>query len=225
MKNLLLLITILPVFILPVSAQKTPDFQTIKTEKGMMLLYRNEPQAFSFLVPQGNQDSVQNDDGSLLIATDSDALSEALLVFFIKKSDFLDKKKMYDDSEILSVHRDLTVKKLEQVFKTKVNLDIDSKGFVKVYNLTNNLFPTKLLPTSYWSYVAPTPKNTDRTLFQTVVIGDLVLVLGTAFNETTGLEKVRDFFKQTLESITLLPLQKQTVTPKKKPLKSKIKKR
>lgn len=224
MKNLLLLITILLAFGQPVCAQeKQTAFQTVKSAKGLMVFYRNPPQAFAFLVSQGNLNG-EPEGNNVQIMTDSGALSEPLVVYFFKKADFLDKKKMYDDVEVLSAYRERNIATLEKVFKAKVNLDVDSKGFVKVYNLTDNIFPTKLLPTFYWSYVAPTPKNTDRTIFQAVVVGDLVLVLATVFNESIKLERVREFFTQTLESLTLLPPQNTETAPKKKPLKSKRKK-
>ena len=223
MKNLLITLFTTLFLSLNILAQ-TPDFQTIKTAKGMMILNNSKVQPFSFLVAGKNPKGELSDDGSLLVATDSPALAEAVLIFCVPKSDFPDNVKISDELEMLSVYRKLNVLKLEQIYQAKVNVDVESKGFVKIMNLTNKLFPTKLIPTFYWSYVAPTPENTLRSLFQTVVIGDRVLVIATVFPESIKLEQVKLFFKETFESIALLPPQKQAVTPTKKSVKKKAKK-
>ena len=116
MKNLLFLMTILLAFGPAVFAQKTPDFQTVKTAKGLMVIYRNQPQAFAFLVPQGYQNAEPDSENSLLIGTDSEVLSEGLLVYFVKKSKTLDKKKTSDDLETLSDYRAANLATLEKVF-------------------------------------------------------------------------------------------------------------
>lgn len=224
MKKLLLIITSLFIFSLPIAAQITPDFQMVETEDGMIVVNNNKSQRFSFLVAGANPRGEQSDDGSLLVMTDSPVLAESLFIFCVKKSDFLDTKKTFNEVETLSAYRDLNVAKLDQIFKEKVNVDVDVKSFVTVSDLTNNMFPTKLLPTFYWSYVAPTPQNTARTLFQAVVIGDRVFVIGNAFPESIKLEQVKAFFKQTFESIALLPAKQQPINPKKKVTKSKARK-
>lgn len=224
MKKLLLIITSLFVFGLPMAAQIPPDFQMVETEDGMIVVNNNKSQRFSFLVAGANPAGEQSDDGSVSIITDSPVLAEALLVFCVKKSDFLNNKKTFNEVETLAAYRDLNVAKLERIFKAKVDVDVDVKSFASVSDLTNNMFPTKLIPTFYWSYIAPTPQNTARTLFQTVVIGDRVLVVGNSFPESIKLEQVKAFFKQTFESIALLPAKQQTVTPKKKVTRSKSRK-
>jgi hypothetical protein len=223
MKKILLVLTTLFFISLPIVAQ-TPDFQMVKTEDGMIVVNNNKSQRFSFLVAGKNPNGEASDDGSLLVVTDSPTLAEAMLIFCVKKSDFPEPKKLTDELVMLSVYRQLNVLKLEQIYQAKVNIDFEGKSFVKIMNLTNNLFPTKMIPTFYWSYVAPMPRNTDRSLFQTVVIDDRILVISTVFPESTKLEQVTTFFKQTLESIALLPPQKQAVTPTKKPVKKKAKK-
>ncbi len=220
-----LLITLLTILVLSLTIlTQTPDFQMVKTPDGMIIVNNNKSQRFSFLVAGKNPKGELSDDGSLLVVTDEPALAEALLIFCVSKSDFPDNVKISDELEMLSVYRQFNVLKLEQIYQAKVNVDVESKGFVNISNLTNKLFPTKLIPTFYWSYVAPTPENTLRSLFQTVVIGDRVLVIATVFPESIKLEQVKLFFKETFESIALLPPQKQAVTPTKKSLKKKAKK-
>ena len=220
MKKLLLILTTLFIFSLPIAAQ-IPDFQTVKTEKGMMILNNGKVQPFSFLVAGSNPNGEQNDDGSLFIKTDSGGL----YVHFIKTKDFLGTKNLTDELEILKAQRDWDVANEEKGWKTKLNVDVNSNTFIKVFNLQNNLFPTKLISSVYWSFPAPNPENPNRSLYQTVLLSDVVLMIRTNFDKSVKIEEVRAFFKETLESITLLPPQKQPVTPKKKPLKSKIKKK
>ncbi len=221
MRHFILTILALFVLILAVSAQRTPDFQTVKTEKGMAVFNYNQAQAFSFLVAGNNPEGKQNDDGSLLIKTDSGAL----YVYFAKTSDFLDKKKTYNELETLNAHRDQDILTQEKALQVKFDVDVKSESFIKVFNLTNNVFPTKLINTVYWSYKTPNSDNPGRALYQTVLIGDLILMLGTVFDQSVKTAEVQDFFKQTLESITLLPPQKQEVKPKRKRSKEKGKER
>lgn len=216
MKKLLFIITSLFIFSLPIAAQTTPDFQMVATEDGMVVVNNNKSQRFSFLVAGANPRGQQGDNGSIQIMTDSPVLTEALLFFCVKKSDFLDNKKTYNDVETLTAFRELNGANLEKIFKAKVDIDVDVKSFVTVSDLTNNMFPTKLLSTFFWSYVAPTPQNTDRSLFQAVVIGDQVFVIVSAFPESIKPEQVKAIFKKTLESIAFLPAKPQPVTPKRK---------
>ena len=205
---------------LSVEGQRTPDFSTVKTDKGMMVLNNSKAQAFSFLVPGKSPSGQQNDDGSLVVSTDTGVA----VIYFVKTSIFLDKKKSYTEAETLAAHREWDIAAQEKAWKAKL-IDLQKgESFVKVANLTNKLFPTKLLPTITWIYTTPKPNNTDRTLYQTVVLGDTVLMLAAVFPTDIKPEEVRTFFKQTLESITLLPTQKPTAKPKPKPVKMTVKK-
>jgi hypothetical protein len=224
MKTLTIIFIAIFALCLPIAAQSTPDFQMVKTEDGMIVVNNNKSQRFSFLVAGANPKGEQSDDGSVMVITDSPDLAEAMLIFCVKKSDFPQNSKIADEVEMLTTYRRLNVAKLEQIYQAKVNVDVDMKSFVTVSNLTNKLFPTKLIPTFYWSYIAPTPQNTIRSLFQSVVIGDQVLVIATAFPESIKLEQVKKIFKQTFESIALLSDKQPTVTPKKKITKNKTKK-
>ncbi len=213
MKLFFLAIVMVLCFSLTGVAQQTADFSTVKTEKGMMVLNNNKTQPFSFLVPGKDPNGRQNDDGSLVISTDSGAV----VVYFVKTATFLDKKKAYTEAETLDAHRDWDIEAQEMAWKSKLISLEKGAGFVKVFNLTNKLFPTKLLPTVNWIYSAPKPGNTDRTLYQTVVLDDTILMLAAVFPTSVPPEEVRAFFTKTLESLTLLP------TPKPKPIKKTVK--
>ena len=217
MKVLILAIASMLILYLPVTAQQ-PDFTTVKTEKGMMVLNNSKAQAFSFLVPGKNPSGQQDDDGSLVISTDTGVA----VIYFVKTSTFLGKKKTYTEAETLAAHRDWDIAAQEKAWKAKL-IDLQKgESFVEVFNLTNKIFPTKLLPTINWIYTTPKPGNTDRTLYQTVVLGDTILMLAAVFPTDIKPEEVRIFFKQTLESLTLLPPQSTTIKKVvKKPLKRK----
>lgn len=218
MKKLLLILTTIFFISLPIVAQ-TPDFQTVKTEKGMMILNNSKVQPFSFLVAGQNPNGKQNDDGSLFIKTDSGAL----FVHFVKTKDVPVTEKMTDELRILKAHRDWDVANEEKAWKAKLNVDVNGITFIQVFNLQNKLLPTKTISTVYWGFPAPNPENPNRSFYQTVLLGDVVLMIRTNFDKSIQKEEIRAFFKQTLESITLLPLQKQAITPKKKPVKKKVK--
>lgn len=208
------------IFNFTADAQQTPDFSTVKTEKGMMVIHNSKAQPFSFLVPGKDPNGRQNDDGSLLIGTGSGAI----FVYFVKTSNFLDKKKIYTEAETLAAHRDSDIATQEKAWKTKLKDLEKGESFVKVFNLTNNLSPTKLAPTVNWIFTVPKPGNTDRTLHQTVLLGDTVLMLGAVFPTSVNPGEVRAFFTKILESITLLLPQKPTAIPIKVQVKRKVRK-
>jgi|GEM_PF-6377540 len=221
MKTTIAILIVSFILSVTIAAQQTPDFSTVKSEKGMMVLNNNKVQPFSFLVSGKNPTGRQNDDGSLLVGTDSGVI----VVYFVRSVDFLAKKKTDTAVETLIVHRDHDISTQEKAWKAKLNDLEKGESFVKMHDLSNKLFPTKLAPTLYWLYTAPKPDNTDRTLYQTVLLGDQVLMLGAVFEKITKADEVRSFLTQTLESITLLPIQKQTTPAGKKIVKPKALKR
>lgn len=219
MNNLTIIFITIFTFILPITAQTPNDFQMSPTKDGMIIVNNNKTQRFSFLVAGANPQWQFGDDGSLGVITQSPSYSQPIMISCVPKEDFPDDAKLSDDVEMLSLYRQLNLFKVEQTFQAKVNVDVDGKGFVKISDLTNNLIPSKMISTFYWSFIPPVPENTARSYFQTAVIGDRVLVMMTVFPETVKLEQVQKYFTQTFESIALLPAKKQTVTPKKKPVK------
>ncbi|HRH44360.1 MAG TPA: hypothetical protein PKY82_22185 [Pyrinomonadaceae bacterium] len=192
--------------------QPTPDFQTVKTEKGMMVLNNNQKQPFAFLVAGKNPEGSQRPDGSLLIQTDS----AGLLIYFVKTSSFLEGNKQNTESEVLTAYRDWDISAQEKGWKTKLIVDDKGTESLKIFNHRSSIETLQNISSVYWSYLAPGSENPNRSFNQTVMIGDLVLLVGTVFESSVKTEEVRQFFKQTLESITLLPIQKPKTLPKKK---------
>lgn len=191
------------------------DYRAIKTEKGMAIFYRNQSQDFSFLVDGKNPTGRENNNGSLTIETDNHGVE----IEFIKTSLFLGKKKLVESDEILKAHRAWHIETRETKWKVKLNLISDSFTLVNVYSLMDSVLPNRTIPTVYYGYsVEGVPK---RAFFQTVLMGDVVLSIGTTFPETVNVDEVRASIKRIIESITLLPPQK--IAPKKKVTK-KIKK-
>ncbi len=222
MKKLLFFVTSLFVFCLPIFAQ-TPDFQTVKTEKGLMVLNRNPTQSFSFLVAGNNPKDEQNADGSLSVATDNGGFE----LYFVKTNDLLGTKKLTNETEILEAHRDWDIANQENAWTKKLNvatkLEVEKfVNFVTIKNLQNQLFSNKTISTFYWSY-AP-PNSSSKFFNQTVLMGDVIVMFSAGYEKGFNVEIIKSFFKETLQSITLLPPQKQAVTPKKKPAKKKVKK-
>ena len=220
MQSAILILTVLLFCDAAITAQQ-PDFSTVKTDKGMMVLNSLRAQPFSFLVPGKNPAGTQNKDGSLTITTDAGIV----VVYFIKTTDILDKKKSYTDVETLAAHRDLDIATQESAWKAKLIGLEKGEGFITVSNLTNRLFPTKLIPSVNWLYSAPKPGNTNRSFYQTVVLGDTVLMLGAVVPGAVNLSEVRSFFDQILGSITLLPPQQTVTAARPKPAKRPIKKK
>ncbi len=218
MNKILLLFFVLCVLALTSAAQVTPDFQTVKTAKGLLVLNNNAAQPFTLLVPGGNPTASQNNDGSLQISTDFNGL----VVYFVKTKEFLGTKKITDESEILKAHRDWDIAAQETLWKAKLNVAAGELSLLTIYNPPNNPIPGKNIATLYWSYPSPNATNTNQTYFQTVLVGDLVLMIGTGFDDTVKVEQIRDIFKTVFETLTLLPVQKNI--PAKKVIKPKKKK-
>jgi hypothetical protein len=216
MKHLTIILTAIFIFALPIFAQdQQPDFQTVKTAKGMMVMNNNRAQSFAFLVAGSNPEGKQNQDGSLLIQTDTGAV----IVYFVKTSTFLDPKKITKPNEILYAHREQDIANQETLSKTKLNVDVQGFAMVKVFKMTDGIQKNQNIPSYYWSYTSS--NSTNRAYYQTVLMGDQVLMLGTVFDSSVKTEEVRDFFTRTLESLTLLPPQKAKAAPKKTSSKGK----
>jgi hypothetical protein len=197
------------------SFAQTPDFQTVKTEKGMMVLNNNKAQPFSFLVAGNNPQGEQNNDGSLSIRTDSNGVT----VHFIKTADFLETKKTYSVDETLKAHKAWDIATQENAGKEKLPILAEGFDFISIFDLTNNLFPNKTINSYYWSYTVAESQN--RVFYQTVLLGDLVLMLGTGFDESVKTEDIRLVFREIFKTITLLPQQKAVAKPKKIKVKRK----
>lgn len=199
-------------------AQTNPagSYSAITTEKGMAIFYRNQPQDFSLLVEGKNPTGRENNNGSLTIETDRNGVE----IEFIKTSLFLGKKKLSIDEEILKAHRAWHIATRERDWKTKLNLVSDILTLVTVYSLMDNILPNRKIPTVYYGYgVGDIP---NRAFYQTVLLGDVILSVGTTFPESVSVDEVRASINRIFESITLLPPQKSA--PKKKTIKGKAKK-
>lgn len=197
--------------------QSTPDFSTVKTEKGMMVVNNNPSQPFSFLVAGKNPTGAQKDDGSLLVETESNGV----IVYFIKTKDFLAAQKLTNETEILKAHRDWDIAVQEKAWKSKLNVDLKEFSLLTVFDLRNQIFPNKTIPTAYWSYPSPSAETPNRSFYQTILMGDLILMLGAVADKSVKIEEVRAFLKEIFETVTLLPAQKVTPIKKSTGLKKK----
>lgn len=182
------------------------DYRAIKTEKGMAIFYRNQSQDFSFLVDGKNPTGRENNNGSLTIETDNHGVE----IEFIKTSLFLGKRKLVESDEILKAHRAWHIETREKNWKVKLNLISDSFTLVTVYSLMDNILPNRTIPTVYYGYSVEGVPN--RAFYQTVLMGNVVLSIGTTFPGSVNVEDVRASIKRIIESITLLPPQKVTPT-------------
>ena len=188
-------------------------YSAIPTEKGMAIFYRNQPQDFSLLVEGKNPTGSENNPQNLSIQTDSISVE----IEFIKTSLFLGKKKLTEADEILKAQRAWHIATRETKWNVKLNLISDNFTLVTVYNLTDSILPNRTIPTVYYGYSVGGVPN--QAFFQTVLMGDIVLSVGTTFPESVNVDEVRASIKKIIESITLLPPQK--IAPKKKVTKKK----
>ncbi len=183
----------------------------------MAIFYRNQPQAFSLLIDGKNPTGTQNNAQNLSIQTDNISVE----IEFIKTSLFLGKSKVIEADEILKAQRAWHIATREKKWNVKLNLISDSFTLVTVYSLMDNILPNRTIPTVYYGYSVEGVPN--RAFFQTVLMGDVVLSVGTTFPESVKVDDVQASIKRIIESITLLPPQKIKALPKKKVVKGKAK--
>lgn len=192
---------------------QTPDTQTVQSADGVILIRNDKIQRFSLFVAGKNSSVRQTADGSISIDTDEGGL----YAYFVKTTEFLDAKNPIDRAKILEAHRDRNLETEEKAQQTELDA---TKGadFIAVKDVTNPLFPEKVVPSLYWHF---SPPGSDAAvLYQTVLLGDTVLMLRTVFPKTVKTEEVRAYFKKVLESVALLPPAKKTpVAPKKRTAK------
>lgn len=202
--------SILAIFSFETFAQNDPNagYWAIKTEKGMAIFYRNQPQAFSLLIEGKDPTVKENNPKNLTIRTDNIRVE----IEFIKTAEFLGQLKLYDDGEVLKAQRYWHIASRERDWKVKLNLFSNAESLIGVNSLVDGFLPNRILTTVCYGYsVEGVPK---RAFFQTVLIGDVVLSVGTLFPESVKIAEAEASIKKILESITLLPPQK--IVPKKK---------
>lgn len=187
---------------------QTPDFQTVKSADGLIFVNNNKVQRFSFFVAGKNPTERQNEDGSFLLETEDGGV----YAYFVKTSEFLDPKKPVDRANILEAQRDRDVEMEEKTQQTKLNV---TKGadFISIKDVTNPLFPEKVVPSIFWHY---SPDGELVVLYQSVLIGETVLMLRIVFPKTIEVEKPRGFLRNILKSVMLLP---SAPTTKKQPIR------
>lgn len=175
-----------------------PVIETVKSADGVILVRNDKVQRFSFFVSGKNSSDQQNEDGSIRILTGEGGLD----VYFFKTAGFLGKNQTLDPAKILEAHRDRDIAAEEKNWQAKLNA---KKGydFVEINDVTNTVFPKKVVSSLFWSYSPPA--NDGVVLYQTILLGDTILMLRTVFPKTVKIEEVRAFLKKVLESVALLP--------------------
>lgn len=205
---------LLTLFIVFSAFAQTPDTQTVQSADGVILIRNDKVQRFSFFVAGKNSSVRQAEDGGIAISTDEGGL----YAYFVKTTEFLDAKKPFDRSEILEAHRDRDLETEEKAQQTKLDAR-NGADFIAIKDVANPLFPEKVVPSLFWHY---SPPGSDAVvLYQTVLLGETVLMLRTVFPKSIKIEEPRGFLRKVLQSVALLPQppKKISVAPKKQPAK------
>lgn len=228
------LFTLFATLILSVSIFAQSDTFTtnvITKEDGIAFVNATKHQRFAFII-KGNSPSVKNLDSTAFQVT---ADGFALLVMFTNKSKFVDTTKENSDSAILERWRNFDIGGTESEIKEKLKVaetgterlpvfDFRPNGKLEFVDSIYYIFPVPF-PTGKYTLNMPAANGNARLYVQSMVVGDIILTVGTNYNVSEKNEKVRQFFKDMLKTLSILEpeTEKKPVSPKTKPAKTKAK--
>lgn len=194
MKKILSIFILSLVFSLTILAQENPKVFAVKTENGVAVCYNNGNKTFAFEI-FGKEIKPQNTSpGLMLFVVDG----KVFQVNFPKLADILEGKKMTDEKEILKAHQKWEIDfQSESVFKQKLIAENEDTIFL-------NLPKGESKQTFFWTYKRPEGNANDQFVgdaFQSTLIGDTVLVIGSPLAPNQDLRERRQYFNATLSTL------------------------
>lgn len=194
MKKILIVFTTILVFSLAIFAQQTPQVFAVKTEKGIAVCFNNGNKTFAFEI-YGKDIKPQNTSPDLMLFLVD---GKVFQVNFPKLADVLEGKKISGEKEILKTHQKWEMDfQSDQVFKHKLIAENEDTIFL-------NLPKGESKQTLFWTYQRPKGSADDQFVgdaFQSTVIGNRILVIGSPLAPNQDLKERRQYFNATLSTL------------------------
>lgn len=216
MKKTFLILTAVFSLALAASAQKAPQAFAVKTDNGLAIFYNNGANSFAFeLVGKDIKPQTFGPELMLLL------VDQKVVQFnFPKLSDVLGGKSTTNSTEILKLHQKWEIDfQSEQVFKRKLIAENEDLIFL-------NLKGGKSIETYFWTYQRPEGDNSKQftgDAFQSLIIGDRMMVVGSPLTSNQDLSEQRRYFNGTLSSLVFFAKETAFNAPKPAPTKTKAK--
>lgn len=194
MKNILFAIILMIFSGSAIFPQKTPQFFAVKSDHGIIVVYNNKANTFAFEI-FGKDIKPQNmNPGLMLFLVDG----KVLQINFPKVKDVLEGKKLTDEKEILKLHQKWEIDfQSDQVFKQKLTAENEDTIFL-------NLAGGKSQQTFFWTYKRPAGESSKEFVgdaFQSTLIGDRIMVIGSPISPNENLRERRQYFNGTLSTL------------------------
>lgn len=205
------LIVLATTFAALAQAEDFPNFKTMKTGKGLMLMNKSGSQDYAVLIPGGEEAEHQDVDGTLLVKTtngDFYAYAASLKPFKFAKNKSV--------SQILQAIKDWQIEGLEGMTGDSFKVGMVTTGEISAFDLRKGKNATVKLDSVMWTIPINSADGETR-LYQAVVLGDSFLIIRKSFFPKDKPEQAVDSFEEIFKTLTLLPPQKTLATSKKQP--------
>ncbi len=216
MKKILFGIILVTIFNLAIFAQQTPQAFAVKTDNGVAIVYNNGNKSFAFEIFGKEIQNVKVPSDGMFFMVDG----KPLQISFPKLKDVLGNQKITDGEKILKTHQIWELDfQSKNVFKQKVTAENEAIVFL-------NLPKGKSHQTFFWTFTRP--ENVEKTefnadAFQSTLVGDTLLVVGSPLAPNQDITAVRRFFNGTLSTLTFLDKPITPNVPKPATTKPKVK--
>jgi hypothetical protein len=196
------------------TAREFPNFKTMQTGKGLMLMNKSGSQDYAVLIPGGEEAEHQDFDGTLLVKTkNGDFYAYAAS---LKPFKFSVNKPV---REILQALKDWQIEGVEDMTGESLKVGMETTGEIPVFDLRNGKNAVVNLDSIMWTIPFNSADGETR-LYQAVVLGDSFLIIRKTFLRTDKPEQAVNSFEEIFQTLTILPPQKLKAAAKKPRLKS-----
>lgn len=208
-----LIILVSPLAALAQTAAEFPNFKTMKTGKGLMLMNKSGSPDYAVLIPGGEEAEHQDVDGYLLVKTkNGDFYAYAAS---LKPFKFSVKKPV---RQILQALKNWEIEGLEGMTGESLKVGMETTGEISVFDLRKGKNAAVKLESIMWTIPFNSTYGETR-LYQAVVLGDSFLVIRKTFFRADQPEQAVNSFEEIFRTLTILPPQKLILGAKKKPVK------
>lgn len=194
MKKILFGLILVTIYNLAAFAQTTPQVYAVKSDNGIIVVYNNKANTFAFEIV-GKDIKPQNFNSEIMLFLVDGKVFQAN---FPKLKNVLGSKIIKDEKEILKAHQKWEIDfQSDQVFKQKLTAENEDTIFL-------NLEKGKSKQTFFWTYKRPAGNTTNQFVgdaFQSTLIGDRIMVVGSPLTPNQDLRERRQFFNGTLSSL------------------------
>jgi len=216
MRKIFLVLILLTISKVAMFAQQTPQVYAVNSENGVAVFYNNGKKSFAFEIFGKDIKPQTFNPQIMLFLVDG----KVLQVNFPTLKAVLGGKIIKNEKDILKTHQKWEIDfQSEQVFKQKLTIENEDSIFLNLPKGENK-------QTFFWTYQRPAGSTNDQFVgdaFQSTLIGDRIMVIGSPLTPNQDLRERRRYFNGTLSTLVFFDKPITPNLPKTAPVKPKAK--